>query len=220
MRLFVPPPKGSGFYSMSDSWWYFLCTPHPLTTLSFAFLSFLESSPSSSPPLRNYVLTGQACLPPSPPLTSFSPLVFFSGFFQASCHTTANSWNSCPPLASNKRLQEGDEAAENNNKIKDKPYRVTLHLKYIYNIALPTCLSANRVPPGKLQCFIIFKVLVSCSDLSCVFCRSVNFQFLEYCGCEVSISHRLRSECFSLTVGDSIPQISRISLLKFLHFFL
>lgn len=77
----------------------------PLTTL---FLSFSECPPP-------FVITCWPVRPASPFLPpSLLPLhlVFFSGFFQASCHTTANSWNSCPTLASNKRLQEGDQAAD------------------------------------------------------------------------------------------------------------
>lgn len=119
-------------------------SPHP--SLPFPFLSFLESS--STPPLRHYVLTGQTCLPL--PLLTSPPLVFFSGFFQASCHTTANSWNSCPPLASNKRLQEGDEAAENKGKKKSLTESLLIKKKSVILLHLPACQSANRVSPGKL----------------------------------------------------------------------
>lgn len=126
-------------------WWYFLWTPH--FSPPFPFLSFLESS--STPPLRHYVLTGQTCLPL--PLLTSPPLVFFSGFFQASCHTTANSWNSCPPLASNKRLQEGDEAAENKGKKKSLTESLLIKKKKsVILLHLPVGQTADRVSPGKL----------------------------------------------------------------------
>lgn len=53
-----------------------------------------------------------------PPLSSFS-----SGFFQASCHATANSWNSSRAHASKKRLQETRQQERNKRRGEAKSCR-------------------------------------------------------------------------------------------------
>lgn len=157
------------------------------STLSSPFWALLFLSPFSS--LR----VGRSdLLAPSPPLSppsSFPPWVFFSGFFQASCHTTANSWNSCPPLASNKRLQEGDEAAENKQRGKKNkkktPYGLLILFKYNHNNKIKyysTCPPAGLLTgvwPGKpVQMFHSFLSVERCSGFSCGVCRSETFSLL------------------------------------------
>lgn len=134
------------------------------------FLSFLEPSSTSSPPLRHYVLlTGQTCLPPLPPLPSppFPPLVFFSGFFQASCHTTANSWNSCRPLASNRRLS-GRRRSRGKQSKKREPDIVGVHFfQVLYcSTCLPVRLLTEFHQVSSYNCFIM--CFSSCSDVDCV----------------------------------------------------
>lgn len=114
----------------------------------------------SSPPIHRYALTGQTCLPtaPSPPLPSllltsppFSlPWSFSPAFFQASCHTTANSWNSCPPLASNRRLREGNQAVENKRKTRPGQISCSFLLFIIFLLKNQYCSSCVPVP-GSLQ---------------------------------------------------------------------
>lgn len=183
------------------------------STLSSPFWALLFLSPFSS--LR----VGRSdLLAPSPPLSppsSFPPWVFFSGFFQASCHTTANSWNSCPPLASNKRLQEGDEAAENKQrgkKIRRKPptdslfYFLKNHNNKIkYYSTCPPAGLLTGVWPGKpvqmfqfSECWALFRFQLR--GLS-----EWNFQFVEQCGCEVSCLSAFSLKQLTLAVGDNIP---------------